>query len=275
MFEKRLLILILVFVALGFFGSVFAAEQGKAIFLLSPFVGSLSSDIQYPSPGGSGVNTLSEVGSLYGLHMMYARPSLSIGSMGHFSKLNYSTESGYLFYLTYYFRQDEPVQPMLGFSADYIHIFTREDSVAAAPLKSLNVDTSIWAFHPIVGLSFKGGSYRITPFVGYFNEQVATSLASEGMSSGGQTINGFSAASSVTLCYVSAGANLDFTFAHFIRLKTKFYWRYRGGDQPLLTARNQLDFFLTPQAGISLKYDYFDDKYEKNIFATIGPTFIF
>ncbi|NQT29108.1 MAG: hypothetical protein HQ596_00905, partial [Candidatus Saganbacteria bacterium] len=182
MFKKRFLVLILVFIASVFSPSVFAAEQDQAIFLVAPFVGGLSSDIQYSSPGGSGMNTLSDVGSLYGLNMMYARPNFSIGTMGHFSKLNYSTENGYLFYLTYYFRQDDPVQPMLGFYADYIHIFTHEDSVAVAPLNSLNVDTSIWAFHPIVGLSFKRGRQRITPFVGYFNEQVTTSLASEGMS---------------------------------------------------------------------------------------------
>lgn len=275
MFEKMFLVLILVFNVSFFSPSVFAAEQGKEIFLVSPLVGGLSSDIQYPSPGGSGMNTLSDVGSLNGLHMMYARQNFSIGSMGHFSKLNKSTENGYLFYLTYYFRQDEPVQPMLGFYADYIHVFTREDSDAIAPLNSLDVDTSIWAFHTIVGLSIIRGSQRITPFIGYFNEQVATSIASEGMSSGGQTINGFSSDSSVMLNYLSAGVNLDFTFTHFIRLATKFYWRYKNDAQPLLTARNRLDFFLSPQVGISLKYDYFDDKYEKNIFASIGPTFIF
>lgn len=272
--EKVFLALILVFIASGLSRSAFAAEPGKAVFLISPLAGSLSSDIQYQSPGGSGTKTLSEVGSLYGLNMVYASPDFNIGSIGHYSKLNYSTVNGYLFYVNYFFRQDEPVQPMLGFSADYIHIFTREDSVAAAPLASLNVDTSIWAFHPIVGLSLKKGELRVTPFVGYFNEQVATSLASEGMNIGGQTSNGFSAASSATLNCISTGAALDFTFARFVKAKTKFYWRFGEGDRARLTARNQLDFFLSKQMGILLKYDYFDDKYEKNIFTSIGAAFV-
>ena len=155
--EKVFLALILVFIAAGLSRVAFAAEPGKAVFLVSPLVGSLSSDIQYQSPGGSGTKTLSEVGSLYGLNMVYASPDFNIGSMGYYSKLNYSTESGYLFYLTYYFRQDETVQPMLGFSADYIHIFTREDAIAAAPLNSLNIDTSIWAFHPTLRLVIQEG----------------------------------------------------------------------------------------------------------------------
>jgi hypothetical protein len=94
------------------------------------------------------------------------------------------------------------------------------------------------------------------------------------MNIGGRTSNGFSAAISTPLNYISAGAALDFTFAHFVKTKIKFYWRFGEGDQARLTARNQLDFLLSRQAAISLKYDYFDDKYEKNIFSSIGVVFV-
>ncbi|MDD5593993.1 MAG: hypothetical protein PHG97_04590, partial [Candidatus Margulisbacteria bacterium] len=199
----------------------------------------------------------------------------SIGSIGHYSKLNFSTENGYLFYLTYYFQQNKVIQPMLGFSSEYIHIFTAEDAAMAAPLNSLDVDSSVWAFHPTLGLAFKLGEQSITPFVGYFSEQVETTVVSEGMIVGGKMQNGFSAKSSATLNYVSAGSVLDFVFHHFIRFNTKFYWRFKDGDQTRFAARNRLDLFISQNAGISLKYDYFDDKYEKNAFASIGPTFIF
>jgi len=257
------------------FEQAFAAEPGKAMFIVSPLFGSLSSDIYYQSPGGGGINTLSDVGNLYGLNMVYVGPDFNIGSTGHYSKLKYSTESGYLFYGNYYFRQNEPIQPMLGFSADYIHVFTREDSISAAPLASLNVDTSIWALHPIAGLSFKNGDLRVTPFVGYFNEQVATSLASEGINVGGRTSNGFSSSSYVNLNYLSFGADLGFSFARFVKIKTKIYRRYGEGSPALLTTRSQLDYFLSKQSAITLKYDYFEDKYEKNIFTSVGMSFVF
>jgi len=253
--RKKIFVFILFWLAIGVFFGVSAVEKRKTIFLVSPLFGSLNTDLQ----------TLSESGTLYGLNMLYASPSLIIGSLGHYSKLNYSTENGYLIHMTYYFRDDKPVQPMLSFSADYISIFTKLDGAAAAPFNFLNADTSVWAFHPFAGLSFKLGEQRLTPFVGYFKEQVTTALAS----------SGFSSANFVELNYITAGAKLDLRFAHFIRFSTKFYWRYKNGEQPLLSARNQLDLLFSPQAGISMKYDYFDDKYEKNTLALIGPTFIF
>jgi hypothetical protein len=143
------------------------------------------------------------------------------------------------------------------------------------PLISLNVDTSIWALHPIAGVSFKRGTSRVTPFLGYFNEQVDTSLTSEGMRIAGQTRNGFSAAPSVVLDYMSAGVKAEFSFLHFFRFDTKVYWRFKNGEEALLTTRNRLDIFLSPRAGIALKYDYFDDKFEKNSFIFIGPVFAF
>ncbi len=264
----RIFLVLPVLLCLGI--GIVSGARAEEMVLISPFYGSLNSE----SAGGSGTAALSDRGPLYGLNMLYARPNFSIGSMGHYSKLDFSTENGYLFYLTYYFQHSKKIQPMLGFSGEYIHIFTAEDAAMAAPLNSLNVDTSVWAFHPIIGLSFKLDEQRITPFVGYFSEQIETSVVSEGMSVGGRTQNGFSSKSSVVLNYISAGSMLDFVFYHFIRFNTKFYWRFKDGDQIRFAARNRLDLFVSQNAGISFKYDYFDDKYEKNAFATIGPTFI-
>ena len=262
---KTFLVLpVLLWLGIGIVSGARAEEMGEGMFLVSPFYGSLNNE-----------SVLTDRGPLYGLNMLYARPNFSIGTMGHYSKLDFSTENGYLLYLTYYFQQNKIIQPMLGFSGEYIHIFTAENAAMAAPLNSLDVDSSIWAFHPIIGLAFKLGEQMITPFVGYFSEQVETTVVSEGMSVGGQKQNGFNAKSSVVLNYVSAGSMLDFVFHHFIRFNTKFYWRFKDGDQTRFAARNRLDLFISKNAGISFKYAFFDDKYEKNAFASIGPTFIF
>ena len=93
------------------------------------------------------------------------------------------------------------------------------------------------------------------------------------MKNGGQTINGFSATSFAALV-MSLGAAMDLTFARFVRFGQNPTGALEGGDQARLTARNQLDFLLSRQAAISLKYDYFDDKYEKNIFTSIGAVFV-
>lgn len=252
-----------------------ADTPGAGVFLIAPMAGTISSDIQYTVPGSADRRSLNDSGGLYALNMMYARPSCVLGSMGHYSKLDHSTESGYLFYANWFFRNSNTAQPMLGFYADYIHVLTKAPAADIVPLLSMQVDTSIWALHPVVGVRFDLGSVRLTPFAGYFNEQVDTAITSEGMRVAGTVRNGFSAAPSVVIDYMSLGARIELTLRHFIKLDSKFYTRFAAGEQARFTARNRLDFFLTPRAGLSLKFDYFDDKYEKNTFAFVGPVFMF
>lgn len=250
-----------------------AGEEG--IFLVSPSAGRIESDIQFTSPGGQGMRTLSDSGPLYALMMMYTSPQFTLGSMGHYSRLDKSTENGYMFYGLYSFMKDSNIQPVAGFYADYIHVLTRAKEEDVAPLSSMDVDTSIWALHAIAGLKFKRGEQKITPFLGYFNEQVDTALSSEGMRIAGQKKNGFSTDASDTIDYMSAGIKAELKFFQFIRFDTKFYWRFKEGEDPLFTSRNRLDIFLSKSSGVSLKYDYFDDRYEKNSFLFIGPVFVF
>lgn len=258
-----------------FFASPASARDDNGIFLFSPMMGRINSDIQYTSPGPAGMHTLSDAGPIYALMMMYTCPQYTLGSMGHFSKLDNSIENGYMFYGLYYFGTETNIRPMMGLYADYINVFTRTPAADIAPLLSLNVNTSIWAFHPVVGLSFKVGKQNIAPFVGYFNEQVETSLASEGMFVAGQKRNGFTADSSAVMDYMTVGVKAEFKVMHFIRFDTKVYARMKNGESPLFTARNRLDFLLSRQAGLSIKYDYFDDTYEKNTFLLAGPVFVF
>lgn len=246
--------------------------QGR--FLLAPMAGVISSDIQYSVPGASERKSLSDSGGLYALNMLYAREDRAFGSMGHYSKLDFSTESGYLFYANWFCRPAAGVEPMFGFYADYIHVFTKAPAADISPLLSMQVDTSIWALHPVAGARFSVGQVRLTPFVGYFNEQVDTAITSEGMRIGGAVRNGFSASSSVVIDYMSVGARIELTLLHCIRIDSKSYARFTTGEQARFTTRNRIDFLLNTRAGISLKFDYFDDKYEKNTFAFIGPIII-
>lgn len=265
------------FLPLIFMFCVVTASAGdkSGIFLVSPMFGNIKSDIKYTSPGTGGTNTLSDSGPISALMMMYTCPEYTLGSMFHFSKLNNSTENGYMFYGLYYFNKEADIRPMLGFYADYINVFTKMPAKDIAPLLSLNVNTSIWAFHPIAGVQFKVYKQKITPFIGYFNEQVETSMTSEGMLIAGQIRNGFSANSSVSIDYMTVGVKAEFKITHFIRFDTKVYARLKNGESPLFTTRNRLDFLLSRQLGISVKYDYFNDKYETNSFLLIGPVFVF
>lgn len=263
-----------VLLVLGFLaGSVLAGEK-SGIFLVSPMFGQINSDIQYPS-GTGGTNTLSDSGPISALMMMYTCPDYTLGGMFHFSKLNNSDENGYMFYGLYYFGKESGIRPMIGFYADYINVFTKMPHENIAPLLSLNVNTSIWAFHPIAGVQFHIGKQKITPFIGYLNEQVETSMTSEGMLIGGETVNGFSSNSSISIDYMTAGVKVEFKITHFIRFDTKVYARFRNGENPLFTSRSRLDFLLSKQLGISVKYDCFNDKYETNSFLLIGPVFVF
>ncbi len=256
---------------------VFAQEQegrDRSFFLISPMGGYTISDINYDSPPGS-AHTLSDSGPLYAMNMLYLTPDFTVGSMGHYSKLDKSTENGYLFYGIYYFNRGQTVRPAVGFYADYINVFTHVTGSDVSPLASLNVNTSVWGLHPIAGVAFALGEQRIMPFLGYFNERVDTSVASEGMPIAGRNRNGFSADSTVVLDYMSVGIKAELEFLHFIRFDTKFYTRFKNGDEAQFTARNRLDFMLSRAIGISVKYDYFGDKYEKNSFTMAGPVFLF
>lgn len=263
------------FVLSVFMGTAVYAIENSGKFIISPMGGMINSDIKYTVPGVNGMKTLSDSGPIYALMMMYTCPQFTLGNMGHYSKLDKSTENGYMFYGLYYFRKDADIRPMLGFYADYISVLTKATSADVAPLVSMNVNTSVWALHPIAGVSFKLGTQKITPFIGYFNEQVDTSLASEGMLIAGQKRNGFSANSSTILDYMTAGVKAELNFMHFIRFDTKIYARLKNGEDALFTSRNRLDLLISKNTGISIKYDYFDDKYEKNSFLLIGPVFVF
>ncbi|MFH1283773.1 MAG: hypothetical protein ABII27_08930 [bacterium] len=252
-----------------------AAQENSGLFLISPMIGRIDSDIQYNVPGTSSRKTLNDSGPIYALMMMYTRPQFTIGNMGHYSNLDKSTENGYMFYGLYYFRYDANIRPMIGFYADYINVLTKATSSDVPPLQSLNVNTSIWAFHPIAGVSLKLGTQKIAPFIGYFNEQIENSLSSEGMRIAGQVRNGFTADSSVDIDYMTAGIKAELNLMHFIRCDTKIYARLRSGEKALFTSRNRIDFLVSKNSGISIKYDYFDDKYEKNSFLLIGPVFVF
>jgi len=124
-------------------------------------------------------------------------------------------------------------------------------------------------------MTFKASGQKITPFLGYFNEEVVTSFASQGMTMGGRAQNGFTGDGNAVLNYMTAGVKVDLAFCRFIKLDAKVYDRFSCGKQGLFTARTRLDFLLSKQSGISVKYDYFDDVYEKDTFAMIGPFFAF
>lgn len=254
-----------------------AAEEPekKSRFLLLPMAGWINSDVQFTSQQGSPSQTLKDNGHLYGLYTIYADSDIAIGSLSHYSVLNKSYENGYLFFANYNFCHDNEIQPVLGFAVDYIHFNTQLTKEDVPPLSSLVVDGSIWAFHPTIGISYKQDNYKISPFIGYFNEQVGMIISSPGMLVGKQNNFGFESKSSVGLDYFSIGSKFEITISHFIKLDTKLYCRLRQNEQILWTLRNRLDLYFSKKIGLSVVVDYFQDKYETNSFIFIGPSFVF
>lgn len=255
---------------------VLSEESDKnSAFIFLPMTGWIRNEVEFSIPDNSTKQTLKDDGQLHGIYMLYANPKLVLGSLGHYSKLNKSYENGYLFFTRYYFRQEKQIQPMIGFAIEYIHFYTQLTIEDVSPLTSLDVDSSIWAFHPTAGISYKNANFRISPFAGYFNEQVNTVVSSPGMKIAGQNQYGFKSETSVSLDYVSLGSKIEVYLHHFIKLDTKFYFRFRQNEKPLYTLRNRVDFYFAKMLGISAKIDYFQDKYETNLFVFIGPSLAF
>jgi len=273
--KAKLFVLLLVCSLRTFYSfPVFSEEiNRKAVFLFLPMTGWIRNEVEFSIPGNCTKESLKDDGQLHGIYMMCATPKFVLGSLGHYSKLDKTYENGYLFFTYYYFRQEKEIQPMIGFAVDYIHFYTQLTTEDVSPLTSLDVDTSIWAFHPTIGVSYKNGNFRISPFVGYFNEQVNTVVSSPGMKMAGQNRYGFKRESSVSLDYISAGSKFEITLYHLVKLDTKFYFRFKQNEPALYTLRNRVDFYLSKELGFSTKIDYFQDKYETNFFLFFGPSF--
>ncbi len=272
---KKLLIIIpavLIMIAAAFSAQ---ALENNGMFLVSPMAGTINCDVKFNTPGTGSASSINDSGPLEAISMIYACPRFTLGSMAHFSTLNKSTENGYLFYGLYNFLNGSNIYPTVGFYSDYISVYTKATSDDVAPLNSMNIDSSIWGLHAIAGMTFKVNGQKVMPFIGYFNEEVGTSFASEGMIIGGQTQYGFAGDASAVLNYMTAGIKADLMVCRCVRLDAKIYDRFSRGEQGLFTARTRLDLLLSKQAGISVKYDYFDDVYEKDTFAMIGPFFVF
>jgi hypothetical protein len=254
---------------------VWSGEQDKGVFLVSPLAGVIRSDIHYESPGDRSLTSLRDKGPLYALNTLYTCPGFTVGMMGHYSTLDTSREKGLLLYGNYYFRRESLLQPMAGCYTEWIRVSTGLKGDRSFPLVSLDIDSSIRALHPVAGISFKLGTNRITPFLGLFNEQVATKVASDGMNINGQLRYGFNTEKEENLNYLTTGLKVEWTFSHFCRVDTKLYFRFREGEETRVTTRNRIDFFLSKKIGLSIKYDYFEDRFEKNSFVFAGPVFIF
>jgi hypothetical protein len=255
---------------------IFAQEEKQSVssfFIVSPMGGVVRSEATFGS--GPRQTKLAESGPLQGINLLYAKQNIVVGNLIHNSKTNSSNENGYLFFTHYYFNGGKPVQPMVGMYAEYVTIYSQLTGQSSAPLSSLDVNTSVLVLQPVVGVSFVGTGFRVTPFMGYFNEQVESSASSPGMRISGQIRNGMKSSNSDVLDYASLGSRLEFATFHFIRLDAKFYFRFKQNDEPLLTTRNRVDFLLSRSFGVSVKFDYFQDKYESTTFTFVGPTFVF
>jgi len=272
--KSKILLLIYLYIFYGFPVLLKGADK-NSVFLFLPMTGWIENNIEFTIPSSSTKQSLKDDGQLYAIYMIYANPKFIIGSLGHYSRLDKSYENGYLFFANYYFCQKKEIQPMIGFAVDYIHFYTQLTIKDVLPLSSLDVDTSIWAFHPTVGISYKKANFRISPFIGYFNEQVNTVASSPGMEIAGENRYGFNSGSSVSLDYISLGSKFELTFYHVVKLDTKFYFRFKQNEETIYTLRNCIDFYFSRKLGLSTKIDYLQDKYETNFFIFLGPSFIF
>lgn len=259
-----------------FFGAGHVAVQAaqSSMFIVSPMAGVMGSEVSF-SAGAMGQKTVKENGMLQGLNIVYTDRQLTVGNLIHTSKTDSSNENGYLLYTQYYFRSDKSVQPMVGFYAERISIYSQLSGQASSPFSSLDVNTSVLSLQPVAGLSFVGAGYRVTPFAGYFNEQVETTFSSPGMRIGGQNRNGIKSEGNSVLDYASLGSKFELSPYRFLRFDMKFYYRVKQGSSPLFTTRNQINFFLSRTVGLSIKFDYFQDTYESLLFTFIGPSFVF
>ena len=252
-----------------------SGEAGdRGIFLFSPTAGWLNSQVAFSVPN-SPSQQLNDTGGLYGMSLLYAERDFVVGSSGDYSKLDKSYENNYLFFTRFYAGKEGELQPAAGISVENIHIYTQMAAADVAPLSSLDVDSSIWAFHLTAGISYKTGSFRFSPFAGYFNEQVGTVVSSPGMLVSGVNKYGFKGAYSDSLNYATAGTRVEASIFHFFRIDSTIYLRFGDIGPALITSRNRIDVLLSREFGFTCKIDYFQDKYETNSFVAFGPVFVF
>lgn len=261
--------------------SVCAEDRHEGKLIISPLAGIINNEIQFSLMHSSSKKTIKDDGPLYGLYMIYARPDFIIGALNHYSYLEKSDENGHLFFLRYYFYAHKSLQPTIGCTFEQINVRMVLDSADAAPFSSMIADINIWVTNPTIGISYKNKAlrnklaYRITPFIGYFNEQVAVDIVSPGMLIANQHMNGFSVKTHEKLEYFSAGIKIQAALFHAFAIDSKLYFRKRKNEKTLYTIRNRIDYYITKKLGLTVKYDYFQDTFDKNTFLFFGPSIVF
>lgn len=257
------------------FGGIAGSEERKSVSIISPVAGWITNETTFTIPGNPAPQTLEEEGTLYGVYMMYAGQDISFGCLGHYSGLENTTESSYMAFAYYHLPVDWAVRPVFGMALDYLRFSTEMPSEDVAPMQSMDISTAIWAYHPIIGARVGGDALNVTPFAGYFKEQVRVLVNSPGMKMGPTIKFGFRTEVSEVLEYGSLGSMFKAKYSHFLAFDGKIYFRMRDGAYPLMTVRSRIDLFITRDLGISVKADYLKDKSEKNFFVMAGPDFIF
>lgn len=259
----------------GLVSGLSIAEERSSVSIISPVAGWVSNETSFLLPGNPELQTLKEKGPLYGIYMMHADQDISFGSLGHYSQLDSTRESSYMFFAYYHLPVDWAARPMFGFALDYLRFSTQMPQDVIAPMLSMDIETTIWAFHPVIGAKIGEDALNVTPFAGYFNERVGVNINSPGMKIGPTVKFGFRSEVSEVLDFGTIGAMLKAKYSHFLAFDGKFYFRMRDGMYPLLTVRSRVDMFLSRSFGISVKADYLKDKTEKNFFVLVGPDFVF
>ncbi len=268
------ILLIIVFLSVSSF--VFAEEsKQESRLIFSPLMGIIKSNVEYTSSYTNKVEKIKDSGALYGIHMVYARPQFVIGTLGHFSSMDHSKESGYLLTGNYFFRHKNSLQPTVGFNLEYLNVHSTLYNPDVSPLQSMEIQNQIFVYYPTIGLLIKNRFFQITPNIGYFKEVVEANITSEGMRVGPTMRFGFHKKSYADLDYMAVGTKLELTISHFVHVDSKFYVRFRNNESRHFTTRNRLDIYLTRKFGLTAKCDYFEDNFETNLFFYAGPAFVF
>lgn len=253
----------------------------KPFFVFSPMVGWVKNKVIFTNPGTGNAQAFIDESPIYGFDLVYISPKIVLGATGHRSDSAEVNERGLLWHGNYFFDQCRGVQPTIGISIENITLYSKLSSADVPGLVSMDAFNDILSTHVTAGVVIDNvlpnriSKIKLTPFAGYFNERVRAIISSPGIKVAGQNRFGFETEGRTILDYLSLGAKIEVSLAHFINIDSKVYYRLKKNEKTYYTLRNRIDLFFNRQVGLSIKVDYFKDKYETNLFIMAGPALVF
>ena len=250
--SNRRLILAVILPALC--ASMTLAEEGapvsvdKVRWLVSPMAGVDRNELtMHAGPPGTPATTETDTGPMYGMFAMVLHPNFIVNNFLFYSDVNDTDVWGDLFFANYYYSSKAPVTWNAGVGYLYHEIKPEgTDIEVKVPMAKTGPFFRIEKLH-----------MAVNPWVGYAWESVDTTHGDQNNDS-----------------YLF-GLTMAWRWRMMETAVQYYYQCSQGIEDDFNVCRGRFNFFVTKTTGISIRGDYMEHQFTKDMSVLVGPIWMF